>query len=197
MISLGSFFWLMIAFFALIGILRGWTKEVIATSGLILSLFALNQFGFFLISLLGSSAVANAPDPNAVRRQQFYILALVHLTIAFFSYQGPALAGGRLSERLRLRDNLQDKVLGALIGAINGYLIIGTLWSFLEYQVGPEGYTQLPPGINYPFDPTTLVRPGIDSAVTTLMSNLPLPLLSPYLPFLVVIVFLFVIIVMI
>jgi uncharacterized membrane protein required for colicin V production len=199
MISLGTVFWLMVAFFALIGTLRGWTKEIIATSGLILSLFALNQFGFFLVSLLGAAAdvTANPVDIMAVRRQQFYILATVHLVIAFFSYQGPALAGRRLGDRLRVRDSLQDKVLGALVGALNGYLIVGTLWTFLEFQVGVEGYVRLPVGETYPFDTISLVRPMIDSPLASLIDKLPLPLLSPYLPFLVVVVFLFVIVVMI
>lgn len=199
MISMGTFFWLMVAFFALIGTLRGWTKEIIATSGLVLSLFALNQFGFLLISLLGAAAdvSTNPVDMTSIRRQQFYILASVHLIIAFFSYQGPAFAGRRLGDRLRVRDSLQDKVLGALVGALNGYLIIGTLWTFLEYQVGAGGYVKLPIGEPYPFDPIALVRPGVESPLLSLIDKLPLPLLAPYLPFLVVVVFLFVIVVMI
>lgn len=197
MIGLGTFFWLMVAFFALIGSLRGWTREVVATAGLILSLFALNQFGYFIVSLLGARADPAVVSPDAVRRQQFYILSLLHIAIAFFSYQGPALAGARVTDRLRVRDSLQDKVLGAIIGAINGYLIFGTLWAFLEYQVQPGGYTLLPPGIPYPFDTTTLVRPPAGSPIYSLIGRLPLPLLAPYLPFLVVIVFLFVLIVMI
>jgi len=176
MISLGTVFWLMVAFFALIGTLRGWTKEIIATSGLILSLFALNQFGYFLISLLGAAADATTTpvDTMAIRRQQFYILTTVHLLIAFFSYQGPALAGRRLGDRLRVRDSLQDKVLGAIVG-----------------------YFPLPPGEFYPFDTIALIRPGIESPLASLIAKLPLPLLAPYLPFLVVVVFLFVIVVMI
>lgn len=190
----------MVAFFALIGTLRGWTREVIATAGLILSLFTLNQFGFFLVGLLGATAdaIAQGADPIPIRRQQFYILMTIHLIITFFSYQGPALAGARFGERLRIRDSLQDKVLGAIIGALNGYLIIGTLWAFLEYQITASStWARLPFGIPYPFDPATLTRPGAEAAVNSLIENLPLPLLSPYLPFLVVIVFLFVLIVMI
>jgi len=200
LIGLGTFFWLMVIFFALIGTLRGWTREVIATAGLILSLFTLNQFGFFLAGLLGATAdaIAQSGDPIPIRRQQFYILMAIHLLITFFSYQGPAIAGARFGERLRIRDSLQDKVLGAIIGALNGYLIIGTLWAFLEYQVtAPSTWVRLAPGIPYPFDPSTLMRPAAEAAVNSLIENLPIPFLSPYLPFLMVIVFLFVLIVMI
>lgn len=194
-------FWLMVAFFALIGALRGWTREVIATSGLVLSLFALNQFGPFLINLLGLTGeiLTNAAgEAVPVARRQFYLLAAIHLFITFFSYQGPAFAGRRLADRLRVRDNIQDKLLGALIGGMNGYLIVGTLWAFLEYQIiSPGNWQRLAAGINYPFDPAVIARPGLDSAAAALVANLPPPLLAPYLPFLVVIVFLFVIIVMI
>ncbi len=198
MISLDTMFWLLVGFFALIGALRGWTREVIATSGLVLSLFALNQFGPFLISLLGATIDPALPDPTALRRRQYYILAAVHLTITFFSYQGPAFAGSRLAERLRVRDSFQDKVMGAIVGAVNGYLIVGTLWAFLEYQIGPGGYASLAPGVNYPFALTTVTRPGLGTVpVSAIVNNLPLPFLAPYLPILVVLVFLFVIVVMI
>jgi uncharacterized membrane protein required for colicin V production len=200
MISLNALFWLLIGLLALIGALRGWTKEVITTSGLILSLFALNQFGFFLINLLGVTVDPAAPDAaDALRRRQFYVLAAVHLLITFFSYQGPTIAGPRVTERLRVRDSFQDKVMGALVGAVNGYLLFGALWAFLEYEVGPNGFTQqLAEGVRYPFEMTTLVRPGLNGIPPSpLIDNLPLPFLAPYLPILVVLVFLFVIVVMI
>jgi uncharacterized membrane protein required for colicin V production len=186
----------MVAFFALMGMMRGWTREIIVTSALILSLFFLNQFGAQLISLIGN---VNDPallvaDPNVARRRQFYILTIAHLFFAFWGYQGPTLAGTRLGDRLRVRDSLQDKVLGAIVGAVNGYLIIGTIWAFLEYTIVGTGNWQLF-NTNYPFDPAVLVRPGPE--MLSLIEKLPLPALSPYLTFLVVIVFLFVIIVMI
>jgi uncharacterized membrane protein required for colicin V production len=198
MIELGTFFWILVALFALIGALRGWTREVIATAGLILSLFALNQFGPLIVGVaragLETGMAADIPQ-EGIRRQQFYILTTIHLIITFFSYQGPALAGSRMGDRLRIRDNFQDKLLGGIIGMVNGYLVVGTIWSFLEYQIIDAGYQQLPPGVQYPFD--TIMRPGVDSHLMTLIARLPLPLLADYLPFLLVAVFLFVLIVMI
>jgi Colicin V production protein len=192
MLSLGTLFWLMILFFAIIGSLRGWTREVIATSGLILSLFAINQFGNLI---LGFAPTGGAIPPE---RQQFYYLAILHLVIAFFSYQGPAFAGARFGERLRVRDNFQDKLLGLIVGSLNGYLILGSLWSFLEYRVLPTGeWIRLGVNESYPFDLSILARPDVAVGLDSLIGRLPLPLLAPYLPFLVVIVFLFVIIVMI
>lgn len=200
MISLGTMFWILVAFFGLIGALRGWTKEVIATSGLILSLFALNQFGVLLFGPLGGSAEATNASGELISpaRQQFYILAIVHLLITFFSYQGPVVAGRRIGERLRVRDSFQDKILGLIVGGLNGYLIFGSLWSFLEYRlIGTTEWQRLDAGIPYPFDPTVIVRPVVDSDLYAMLGNMPIPLLAPYLPYLVVLVFLFVIVVMI
>jgi hypothetical protein len=162
---------------------------------LVLSLFFLNQFGAQIISLIGTvnDPAILAADPDAGRRRQFYVLTIVHVFFAFWGYQGPTLAGSRLGDRLRVRDSLQDKVLGAIVGAVNGYLIMGTIWAFLEYSpIGPGDW--IPLEAAYPFDPAVLIRP---TEALALVGRLPLPTLSPYLTFLVVIVFLFVIIVMI
>ena len=196
MISLGTVFWLMVFFFSLIGVLRGWTKEVVATSGLVLSLFAINQFGFVIITFL-SEAPPSDIYANPIRQQQFYWLGTLHLAIAFFSYQGPAIAGRSVVERLRVRDSFQDKLLGGIVGALNGYLIIGAIWSLLEYVRDAAGWVRLPAGMNYPFEGGFLIRPPVNLQLDGLIGTLPLPLLSGYLPFLVVIVFLFVLVVMI
>lgn len=231
MISLVSVFWTMILFFALIGLLRGWTREAIATSGLVLSLFALNLASSTNLirlvvadptnfQILGNPQLVEAfnrsGDPNFVPdaavsaqlaadptigatitglKREFYVLLLIHLGIAFFSYQGPTLAGRMLADRLRIRDSIQDKMLGAIIGAINGYLIFGTLWNFLEYRVTIADMPRLTQGFNYAFYPL-ITRPP-NALTMTVLDQLPLALLGPILPFLVVGVFLFVIIVMI
>ncbi|MBK8985099.1 MAG: CvpA family protein [Chloroflexi bacterium] len=190
MISISAFFWIMVMLFAVVGALRGWTREVIATSGLILALFAINQFGTYLASFVGGGGTL---DTDAMRRQVFYLYAAIYLLIAFFSYQGPALAGARLTGKLRVRDNFQDKLMGMLVGGVNGYLIVGAMLAFLEFQLqSPGSWVRLPPGVQYPF--AFIVRP---TDVVPLLNNLPIPFLAPYLPFLVVIVFLFVIVVMI
>ena len=185
MISFQAVFWLMVGFFALIGSLRGWTKEVIATAGLILSLFALEAFAPILLGFIGGvpqlDPLANPPE---VGQQQYRVLTIVHLVIAFFSYQGPTLAGARIAERLRVRESFQDKVMGGLVGAVNGYLIVGTLWAYLII-------------LDYPFTEDVMVPPTPTPTLLALTERLPIPFLSPYLALLLVLVFLFVIIVMI
>jgi uncharacterized membrane protein required for colicin V production len=194
MISLFVLFWVMVVLFAIIGMMRGWSKEVIAMAGLILSLFTINTFGATLVNLLGG--VRNELEVggfDAAMRQQFYVLGTMHILIGFFSYQGVALMRGRLSGR----EKFQERLLGLIFGAINGYLIVATLWSLLEYQVSPGEWIRLTANLPYAFDPH-LTRPAVDTpAAELLLTHLPLPWLNPLLPILLIAVFLFVIVVVI
>ncbi|MDX1413396.1 MAG: hypothetical protein R3293_04345 [Candidatus Promineifilaceae bacterium] len=192
MIGLVTTLWIMTTFFAVVDMQRGWTRAVIATAGLILSLFAINQFAPFLFGALGYFEL---PFDETIWRRQIFILTTIHLVIAFFSYAGPAVAGGRLAGKLRIRDNVQDKLLALLVGAVNGYLTIGTLIAFLESRLTPEGWVPTTPA-PYPFPADMLIR---TEQVDAISKYLPIPLLTnnPYvLPVLLVLVFLFVLIVM-
>ncbi|NJN54498.1 MAG: CvpA family protein [Anaerolineae bacterium] len=196
MLSLSVLFWIVVGTFALVGALRGWAREVVAMSGLILALFIVNQFGYYILSFLGQTPAA-LNDPALAARRQFGIYSAIFMLLAFFSYQSPRLSGS-ISSRLRPRDTFQDKLLGAIVGGVNGYLIAGGIWAFLEYiNIAPTQWTGLPPGVPYPFDPALIVRPVVGSTAANMIAFLPIPLLSPYLPYLMVLMFLFVIIVMI
>jgi uncharacterized membrane protein required for colicin V production len=191
MIGLVTTLWIMIGFFAIVDMQRGWTRAVIALSGLVLALFAIDQFAPFLFSFLG---MYDETFTEEIWRRQIFMLATIFLTIVFFSYAGPAFAG-KLSARLKARDNIQDKLLGLLVGGVNGYLTVGTLISFLQYRLAEEGWVPTTPA-PYPFPPETLIR---TDAVDAISQWLPIPLLTnnPYvLPILLVLVFLFVLVVM-
>jgi len=191
MIGLVTALWIMVVFFAIVDMQRGWTRAVIATSGLVLSLFAINQFAPFLFGFLGHFDEAFNEE---TWRRQIITLSAIHLMIGFFAYAGPAITG-RLSGRLAIRDNIQDKLLGLLVGAVNGYLAVATLISFLEYRLTREGWVATTPA-PYPFSPDVLVR---TASVDAISQWLPIPLLTtnPYvLPVLLVLVFLFVLVVM-
>jgi uncharacterized membrane protein required for colicin V production len=192
MISLVTTLWIMIALFAVVGMQRGWTRAVIATAGLVLSLFAINQFMPIVFNALG---YFDQGFDDTVWRREIMILAGLHLFIAFFSYAGPTMAGGRLSGRLSIRDNIQDKILGILVGAVNGFLVVGTLLSFLQYHLTREGWVPTDP-MPYPF-PEEILRRTVQ--INEISEYLPIPLLTnnPYLlPILLVLLFLFVLIVM-
>ena len=101
MISLDTMFWMSLLLFGVIGMMRGWTKEVVATAGMVLSLFAQLWFGHHLVALFSSTG----PTPEDVRRAQFFVRSIFHVLFAFFAYQGPTVArqvsGGRFGQRAR------------------------------------------------------------------------------------------------
>lgn len=178
MISLQWIFYLMIIFFALVGSIRGWQREVLALTGLIASIAALNQFGYTIVSNI--SNLTGIIDELARQQRFFQIQAIFHCTIAFFSYQVVArladtVSGGKLGDRAR--EGFQRRFIGSIIGAINGYLLVGGLWSFLEFRLIDTGYIRLPVGDPYPFAETVITRPDVTTVVV--VDYLPLALISP------------------
>ncbi|MBC7871764.1 MAG: CvpA family protein [Chitinophagaceae bacterium] len=158
MVQLTVLLTMMALLFGYIGFTRGWNKEVIATSGIILGLFALFQFDDVLTNLL----VSFPPE------QAFAFRTVIFSTIVFFAYQTRALIGEDATRARSSggdgRDNLQSSVLGGLVGTLNGYLIWGTLWYFQHVE-------------NYPLSPyITAPQPGSPSA--NFVESLPLYILA-------------------
>jgi hypothetical protein len=157
MIQLNALMWLMALLFGYIGFSRGWNKEVIAMSGIILGLFALHQFD----DLLRANLLSQAPG-----EQRFLVQSVIFGFVVFFAYQTRALIGTEVARARGAegRDELQTNILGALVGFLNGYLIWGTLWYFMDIN-------------NYPLAPyISRPTPGSPSAAT--ISQLPLYVLA-------------------
>ncbi len=195
MLSLYVIFWIFLVFFVVVGALRGWTRELVAASGLVLSLFALQTFGPPFMNVIGlADPTAVGVDPNLMYRRQFYILTAFHLFIAFISFQGPAVSR-LIGTRLKRSDNVQDKLLGAIFGALNGWLVVGTVFSFLEYRIertvindNALAYVRLGAGVQYPFSLQTITRPA-DALTSVIFQYLPLGILTTntyILPFILV-----------
>lgn len=181
MLTFITVFAVLVTVLAVIGALRGWAKEMINTFGVVLGLFLydllINQQ--VIRQLLDQITTIN---PSGGRQTVFFILAGMFLMIVFFAYLGPTAArasGGRLN--VKARETLQDSLLGLVLGAFNGYLIVGTVWYFLEIT-------------NYPFPPAILSRPEAGTVSADFVRYLPLVWLSPYLKFLLPAAFLLVII---
>jgi uncharacterized membrane protein required for colicin V production len=151
MIQLSTFMIIMIGMFGVIGFLRGWTKELIATAGIVLALFALKQFETILID----------PLTQGEQRSKFYLQAVILIAMAFFAYQTPPSALSRTTRRGQSnREGFQDGILGALVGIWNGYLLFGSLWWYMD-------------NLEYPLSPYVLPAiPG--SASASLINALPL-----------------------
>lgn len=148
MIQLSAVMWLMAIFFAFIGFLRGWTKEIIATAGIILALFALFQFD----TLIRGTLLANVP-----RDQVFFVQAGLFSIVVYFAYQTRALydSAGRRDGR----DNLQEGVLGAFLGFVNGYLIWGSIWYFMDINEYPLAPLVIAPSVGSPSDQARDILP--------------------------------------
>ncbi len=122
MVSLSFFFFFLVLIFGVIGAMRGWAKEMLVSFGVILAMFILSVLERIppirdSIAIQGSSS-------------KFWLQALVIIILTFFAYQTPnfqRLAGARFA-----RERLADLLLGFLMGIINGYLVIGTLWYYLD-----------------------------------------------------------------
>ncbi len=147
MISLNVIFWMFVILFGLIGSMRGWAKELLVTFSVILSMFILTVLERF-VPFIRDTLPVSAPT------SLFWLRVLVLLSLAFFGYQTPnlpKLAGtGRFA-----RERLQDTLLGFFLGSINGYLLVGTIWYFLNDARYPFPIV-LPPDPNSPMGQAAL-----------------------------------------
>jgi len=150
-IQLSSLMWTLGIFFAIIGFLRGWVKELVATAGLVLALFTIFQFD----GLLRGTVFVTLP------RSQIFLLQMgFFFAVAFIVYQTQDIGG---AERRDERD-IQAGLIGTVIGFLNGYLIGGSLWYFLDIN-------------EYPLE-QFVIAPAADSASAQSVNLIPLVLLG-------------------
>lgn len=157
MLELTTLVWVCVGVFTVIGWSRSWTKEIIALAGITLGLFALHQFDIALREQL----LALLPAQG-----KFLVQTGILLLIAFFAYQTRALVGGGAPPRDDEggRDPLQARVLGGFVGAINGYLVSGSVWYFMHIN-------------EYPLSPF-IEAPAEGSLSLSTVNNLPLYVLA-------------------
>ncbi|MCD4685409.1 MAG: CvpA family protein [Anaerolineae bacterium] len=147
MMELWVFLVMMMLMFGTIGYMRGYTKELVATSGIVLALFTLKQFETLITDPLTSGA------PHS----KFWFQAIILGLFAFFSYQTPVKTFASLPDR----KGVQDGVLGGLVGSFNGYLLFGSLWWYMD-QLG------------YPFSPNVIDPVGPTTTSADVAEILPL-----------------------
>jgi uncharacterized membrane protein required for colicin V production len=121
MVSLVVVFWMLVIIFAVVGGMRGWAKELLVTSSIALALFLVN----ILENYIGPYKTALMSDPYS----QFLSRSVILLLLAFFGYETPQI---RALQPKVARERLQDTLLGLILGALNGYLLIGSVWFFLH-----------------------------------------------------------------
>lgn len=140
MIGLNTIFWMFVILFGLIGAMRGWAKEILVTFAGILALFILNVIESY-VPFVSQSLKQN---PETL----FWLRVILLGGLVFFGYQSPNLQRLAGSNRFA-REKLQDYLLGFVLGGINAYIFIGTLWWFLA-DAGYPGGIITAPDVNTP-----------------------------------------------
>ncbi len=125
-----------IAIFGVVGIVRGYHRELGVTTMLLVALFVTEFVPVYLGSYL-NRFVGQATDGSAaqIARTTDLIWILVLIVITYISYQG---------ETLTFPGAGSNAFLGLLIGLLNGYLFAGSIWYFLA-GAGWPGLHVVPP----------------------------------------------------
>lgn len=178
MVSLTFVFWMNVVLFSVIGAMRGWAKELLVSFSVILALTIVTLLQNYVPYIRD----ALPKDGTTI----FWIRSSLLLLLVFFGYQTPNIPkfAGKFT-----RERLQDALLGIFLGAINGYLVIGSLWFFLSEA-------------KYPFplitDPAASGIQQYADTAKIILTYLPPHLLAvPAIYFAVVLSFAFVIVVFI
>jgi uncharacterized membrane protein required for colicin V production len=178
MTGLNAIFWMFVILFGLIGAMRGWPKELLVTFATILSLFILNVLETY-VPFVSQSLRSN---PETL----FWLRMILLVGLVFFGYQSPNLQRLASSNRFA-REKLQDYLLGFVLGAINAYLFVGSIWWFMDQAGYPLKFI-IPP------DPNT----EIGQASLDLLKRMPPTwLTAPTIYFAIALAFAFVIVVFI
>jgi uncharacterized membrane protein required for colicin V production len=150
--------------FGLIGIVRGFLRELGVTTVMLVMIFGVTTFDKKINPLLHTMAVKAAASEAASVEAIVWLLLVVGT--AFVSYQGQTLA---------FEGNPPKPPVGTLLafgtGLVNGYLIAGSMWYYLDR-------------LNYPL--LHVSRAAFSPTAQALLTILPPKLLGPYLVFLVV-----------
>jgi uncharacterized membrane protein required for colicin V production len=176
MVSLSFVFWMFVVLFGIIGGMRGWAKELLVTFSVILALTfstLLEHYVPFIRDVLQKDNVVGL----------FWLRTIILFLVVFFGYQTPHLS--RFAAKMT-REKFQDILLGAILGAINGYLVAGTIWYYMA-------------DASYPFTNVITAPSGdIAKVAEAMLHYMPPKLLGiPGIYFAVVIAFIFVIVVFI
>lgn len=155
MVSLDVLFWIFTFLFAIVGLMRGWAKELLVTFAVILALFVITVLQTYVPFI--NKLTLDAAKPGADTQTVFWLRGGLLIVLAFFGYQTPRIP--RLAEGGRFaRERVQDALLGLFLGAVNGYLVWGTFWFFLDQA-------------HYPFP--GIVSPELTASAKALLHFLP------------------------
>ncbi len=122
MVPLDTVLWAFVLLFGVMGALRGWSKEMLVLFSVVVALamrLIFTEYVPFISEFFDRPPV-----------QQFYLYSGLVILMAIGGYAGPAVS--HKLAHASARDTLQDVLLGFIIGTANGFLIMGSLWYFLD-----------------------------------------------------------------
>ena len=174
MMSLAVVFWMYVILFAVIGGLRGWAKEILVSFSVILAL----AFTALLEHYMPFVRDVLLPQQSSTL---FWMRSIILIMLVFFGYQ--TVNFQRFAGKLT-RERLEHAILGIVIGALNGYLIAGTIWFYMSDS-------------KYPFPDIVSAPTGtVATIANNMLRFMPPNLLGiPGIYFAVVVAFIFVIVV--
>jgi uncharacterized membrane protein required for colicin V production len=146
MLTIDGMLVVLIIIMGVVGIVRGFLKELGATLVLVATLWALTMVlpfleGFFNGGGLPFLGLGPLADSQNTQTLLFILFGGLIALAAFISYEGETLSYEGTAPK-----GLVGVALGFLIGAVNGYLLFGTLWWLADRY-------------NYPFSLVTVPLP--------------------------------------
>ena len=174
MMSLAVVFWMYVILFAIIGGMRGWAKEILVSFSVILALAFIALLEHYVPFVRDVLLPQQSPT-------LFWLRTIILVMLVFFGYQ--TVNFQRFAAKMT-RERLEHTILGIVIGAVNGYLIAGTIWVYMS-------------DAKYPFADIVSAPTGtIAKIADNMLRYMPPRLLGiPGIYFAVVVAFIFVIVV--
>jgi hypothetical protein len=173
MMSVIAIFWMYVLFFAIIGAMRGWAKELLVAFSVVTSL---------AVNLLLEKYIPLVRYLDKASSSVFWIRTIILIALVYFGYQTVSIS--RFASKAA-RERLQDALFGAVLGGLNGYLVAGTILFYNHVA-------------NYPY--RDIISPATDpviiQAIDTMMRYMPPRFLGePGIYFAVIIILIFIIVV--
>src|SRR5512137_1944792 len=139
MVEIQELFIILIVVMGVIGAVRGFLKELGVTLVLIATLFALDRLIPILNNFIngggfGFLGLGPVPQTQSTDNVLFVLFGLMMVGATYIAYQGETLAYEGNDPK-----GIVGVLLGFLIGAVDGYLLFGTLWwlaNFYQYPFG-------------------------------------------------------------
>jgi amino acid transporter len=174
MMSVVYLFWMFVILFAIVGWMRGWAKELLVAFSVILALGLNHVLRRYIPMAQG------LPETDV---SLFWVRTIILLVLVYFGYQ-TVISISHLASKAA-RERLQDTLFGAILGAINGYLIAGTVLFYMHIA-------------DYPFEKVLSkpTDPALLQTVNQMMLYMPPQLLGePGIYFAIIVAFVFVLVV--